>query len=87
MLKKDNKFQLSSCLVDLGLTLLALWLAKVLRETLPFGVALGLAPLPFSPWLYIIVVAVWSLVFATLGVYGAASPFRRARTYSRVWRV
>lgn len=84
MLKKVRKSQLASLVVDLGLTLLALWLAKVLRETLPFGVTLGPAPLPFSPWLFVIVVGVWSVVFTTLGVYGSASPFRRTRFYSRV---
>lgn len=85
MLKKNRQSRLGSYVIDLSLTLLALWLAKVLRETLPFGVALGPAPLPFSYWLFIIVIGVWSLVFGSLGVYGTTSPFHRVQYYSRVW--
>lgn len=70
--------------LDLGLTLLALRLAKWLREIIPWGVTLD-QPLQFSPWLYLIVPGVWLAVFGALHVYHPARTLRRGVHLPAVW--
>jgi len=61
---------------DLGLTALALHLAKTLRLTLPFGVSLEERHLIFGPWFYLLVPAIWALAFLALRVYDPARALR-----------
>lgn len=69
---------------DMGLTALALYLAKVLRQTLPIGVPLQ-GPLAFGPWFYLLVPAVWALAFLTLRVYDPARALRYLGDVQAVW--
>lgn len=75
MLKCSGLTYLLLLSIDAGLTLLALWLARFLREMIPLGVYLD-QPLQFSPWLYLIVLVIWILVFAALQVYSPARGLR-----------
>jgi len=61
---------------DIALTLLALFLAKILRLTLPYGQAVAPEHIDF-PWiLYLIVVAIWVTVFLIVPVYDARRTYR-----------
>jgi len=69
---------------DLALTALALYLAKVLRLTLPFGVHLE-QPLAFGPWFYLLVPALWALAFLTLRVHDPARALRYLGDVQAMW--
>ena len=69
---------------DVGLTALALHLAKALRLTLPLGVSLT-QPLAFGPWFYLLVPAIWALVFLALRVYDPARALRYLGDVQSVW--
>ena len=69
---------------DMGFTALALYLAKSLRLTLPFGVPLT-GPLAFTPWFYLLVPAIWALVFIALRVYDPARALRYLGDVQAVW--
>jgi len=85
MLKRvGTRLGLILLVADLGLTALALHLAKVLRLTLPFGVPLeGL--LAFGPWLYLLVPAIWAATFLALRVYDPARALRYLGDVQAVW--
>ena len=68
MLGRRDNFSLFFLVADLGCTLVAFQIARWLRQVLPFGVYLD-EPLYGSPLLYLVVPAVWALVFVTLEVY------------------
>jgi hypothetical protein len=70
--------------IDISLTVLALRLAKFLREIIPVGVYLD-EPLQFSPWLYLIVPIIWGVVFAALKVYSPARALRYTEDLPTVW--
>jgi exopolysaccharide biosynthesis polyprenyl glycosylphosphotransferase len=70
--------------IDLGLTLLALQVAKLLRETVPWGVYLD-EPLRFSSWLYLLVPGIWIAVFVALKVYDPARSLRYATDLPTIW--
>lgn len=84
MFKRNSITYLRFFFIDLSLTLLALWLAKILRETIPVGVYLD-EPLKFSLWLYVIVPAIWIVVFITLRVYNPARALRYTEDLPTVW--
>jgi exopolysaccharide biosynthesis polyprenyl glycosylphosphotransferase len=85
MLKRvGTRLGLMMLAADLGLTALALHLAKVLRLTLPFGVPL-IGPLAFSPWFYVLVPAIWVLAFLALRIYDLARAFRYSSDVQAVW--
>jgi len=85
MLKRvGTRLGLILLVADLGLTALALHLAKVLRLALPFGVQLE-GPLAFDPWFYLLVPAIWLLVFLTLRVYDPARALRYLGDVQAVW--
>jgi exopolysaccharide biosynthesis polyprenyl glycosylphosphotransferase len=70
--------------VDLGWTALALYLARVLRLILPFGVPLE-GPLRFIPWFYLMVPAIWLAVFVALRVYHPGRALRYVADLQSVW--
>jgi exopolysaccharide biosynthesis polyprenyl glycosylphosphotransferase len=70
--------------IDVGLTLLALRLAKLLREIMPWGVYLA-EPLDFNPWLYLLVPGIWMVVFAALKVYDPTRSLRHAADLPTIW--
>ena len=70
--------------VDLGLTALALHLARLLRLTLPFGVYLD-EGLRFTPWFYLLVPAVWLAVFVALRVYHPGRALRYVADLQSLW--
>ena len=72
----DANFVIFAFISDLTLTLLALHLAYLARLTLPWGVTLTAADVTFTPALYLIVAAIWSLVFFLLNVYDARHTLR-----------
>ena len=85
MLKRvGTRLGLILLVADMGLTALALCLAKVLRLTLPFGVPLQ-GPLAFGPWFYLLVPAIWALVFLALRVYDPARALRYLGDAQAVW--
>lgn len=84
MLKPNSLTYLRFFAIDIGLTLLALRLAKFLREIIPVGVYLD-EPLQFSPWLYLIVPIIWIVVFVALKVYSPARALRYTEDSSTVW--
>lgn len=85
MLKRvGTRLGLILLVADMGLTALALYLAKVLRLTLPFGVRLT-APLAFGPWFYLLVPAIWALAFLALRVYDPARALRYLGDVQAVW--
>jgi exopolysaccharide biosynthesis polyprenyl glycosylphosphotransferase len=85
MLKRvGTRLGLISLVADLGFTALALYLAKVLRLTLPFGVRLE-RPLAFGPWFYLLVPAIWVLAFFALRVYDPARALRYLGDVQAVW--
>ena len=85
MLKRvGTRLGLVLLVADLGLTALALHLAKVLRLTLPFGVYLE-GPLFFGPWFYLLVPAIWALAFFALRVYDPARALRYLDDVQAVW--
>jgi len=69
---------------DLGLTALALCLAKVLRLTVPLGVYLE-EPLAFGPWFYLLVPGIWALTFLALRIYDPARGLRYLGDVQAVW--
>jgi exopolysaccharide biosynthesis polyprenyl glycosylphosphotransferase len=71
-------------LIDVGLTLLAMCLAKLLRESIPLGVYLD-EPLRFSPLLYAIVAVIWIVVFVALKIYNPARGLRYTEDLPAVW--
>jgi exopolysaccharide biosynthesis polyprenyl glycosylphosphotransferase len=85
MLKRvGTRLSLVLLVVDMGLTALALYLARLLRLTLPFGVLL-MQPLAFTPWFYLLVPAIWALVFIALRVYDPARALRYLGDVQAVW--
>jgi exopolysaccharide biosynthesis polyprenyl glycosylphosphotransferase len=70
--------------LDSSLTLLALHLAKILREIIPVGVFLD-EPLQFNGWLYLIVPFIWVIVFAALKVYSPHHSLENREDLSLVW--
>jgi exopolysaccharide biosynthesis polyprenyl glycosylphosphotransferase len=85
MLKRvGTRLGLILLVTDLGLTALALHLAKVLRLTLPFGVRLT-EPLAFGAWFYLLVPAIWVLAFFALRVYDPARALRYLDDVQAVW--
>ncbi len=85
MLKRvGTRLGLILLVADLGLTALALRLAKVLRLTLPFGVYLD-EPLAFGPWFYLLVPVIWALAFLALRVYDPARALRYLGDAQAVW--
>lgn len=85
MLKRvGTRLGLVMLVADLGLTALALHLAKILRLTLPFGIYLD-EPLAFGLWLYLLVPALWGLVFFALRVYDPARALRYLDDAQAVW--
>jgi exopolysaccharide biosynthesis polyprenyl glycosylphosphotransferase len=85
MLKRvGTRLGLTLLVVDMGLTALALHLAKLLRLTLPFGVSLT-GPLAFGPWFYLLVPVIWALVFLALRVYDPARALRYLGDVQAMW--
>ena len=85
MLKRvGTRLGLILLVADLGLTALALHLAKILRLTLPFGIYLD-EPLAFGPWFYLLVPALWGLAFFALRVYDPARALRYLDDAQAVW--
>lgn len=84
MFKRSSLTYLFLFAIDLSLTLLALRLAKFLRETAPLGSDL-LEPLRFSPWLYLSVPVIWIVTFMALKVYNPARALRYTEDLSSVW--
>ncbi|MDX1523196.1 MAG: hypothetical protein R3264_16335, partial [Anaerolineae bacterium] len=84
MFERGNFSYLLFFILDIGLTLLALSLAKVLRETLPFGILLD-EPLEFNVFLYLIVAVIWVIVFMALKIYSPARSLRYAQDIPAVW--
>lgn len=85
MLKRvGTRLSLILLVADLVLTALALHLAKVLRLVLPLGVPLK-GPLAFGPWFYLLVPAIWALVFFSLRVYDPARALRYTGDVQTVW--
>jgi len=85
MLKRvGTRLSLILLVVDLGLTALALHVAKLLRLTLPFGVYLT-DSLAFGPWFYLLVPAIWALTFLALRVYDPARALRYPDDVQAVW--
>lgn len=84
MFKRVNKIYTLFLLLDIGLTLLALGLAKFARETIPVGIPLG-GPLLFSPWLYLIVTVIWILVFTSFRIYSPVRLLHHKQSLSSVW--
>jgi exopolysaccharide biosynthesis polyprenyl glycosylphosphotransferase len=72
----DANFIIFAYISDLALTLLALYLAYIARITLPWGAQLIPSEAAFTPALYIVVVAIWTLVFFLLNVYDARHTLR-----------
>jgi exopolysaccharide biosynthesis polyprenyl glycosylphosphotransferase len=70
--------------VDLSWTALALYLARLLRLVLPFGVYLD-EPLRFTSWFYILVPAAWLAVFVALRVYHPGRALRYVADLQSVW--
>ncbi|MGQ9518379.1 MAG: hypothetical protein ACUVT1_14030, partial [Anaerolineae bacterium] len=56
-------------LVDLALTLLALWLADFLRHQIPFGREIAPNTVYLTPAVYAMVVIIWAGCFLFFGVY------------------
>jgi exopolysaccharide biosynthesis polyprenyl glycosylphosphotransferase len=73
--RAGTSFTLFLLAVDLALTLLALQVARFLRETLPFGIYLE-EPLYSNLLLYLIVLIIWAAVFLSLKVYDPARALR-----------
>jgi len=70
--RRSTNLGLFMLLSDMALTSLALFLAKELRLTLPFGVYIpgdAAAVFSFPRWLYVLAALVWATVFPTLSVY------------------
>ena len=85
MLKRaGTRLGLILLVTDVGLTALALHLAKVLRLTLPLGVTLA-GPLAFGPHFYLLVPAIWALAFLALRVYDPARALRYLGDVQAVW--
>ena len=85
MLKRvGTRLSLILLVVDLGLTALALHLAKLLRLTLPFGVYLT-DSLAFGPWFYLLVPATWAMTFLALRVYDPTRALRYLDDVQAVW--
>ncbi len=85
MLKRvGTRLGLILLVADLGLTALALHLAKILRLELPFGVPLE-RPLAFGPWFYLLVPAIWALAFLALRVYDSARALSYLSDVQAVW--
>ena len=85
MLKRvGTRLGLILLVADLGLTALALYLARMLRLTLPFGVYLG-RPLAFGPWFYLLVPAIWALAFLALRIYDPARALHYLGDVRAVW--
>ncbi len=82
--KRSSLIYLLFFSIDISLTLLALRLAKSLREIIPVGVYLD-EPLQFSPWLYVIVPIIWIVVFTALKVYSPARALRYTEDLPSVW--
>ncbi|MEA3375252.1 MAG: hypothetical protein U9R72_03510, partial [Chloroflexota bacterium] len=78
------RLRLALIAVDLGLTALALHLGRYLRLTLPFGIDL-LEPLQFTPWFYVLVPAVWLVVFVVLRVYSPGRALRYVADLQSLW--
>jgi exopolysaccharide biosynthesis polyprenyl glycosylphosphotransferase len=84
MFKRSSLVYLRFFTIDIGLTLIALRLAKYLRESIPLGVHLD-KPLEFSPWLYLIVPTIWIVVFVALNVYSPGRSLRYTQDLPIVW--
>ena len=85
MLKRvGTRLGLILLVADLGLTALALYLARMLRLTLPFGIYLD-EPLAFGLWFYLLVPAIWALVFLGLRVYDPARALHYLDDVQAVW--
>lgn len=84
MLKRGSLAYLRFFAIDAGLTLVALRLAKFLREIVPLGVFLD-KPLEFSLWLYVIVPIIWAAVFVALRIYSPARSLRYTQDLAAVW--
>jgi exopolysaccharide biosynthesis polyprenyl glycosylphosphotransferase len=85
MLKRvGTRLGLVLLVADVGLTALALHLARWLRLSLPFGVQLE-QPLAFGPWFYLLVPAIWALTFFALRVYDPARALYYLGDVQAVW--
>ena len=85
MLKRvGTRLGLVLLVADMGLTALALHLARLLRLALPFGVALE-GPLAFGPWFYLLVPAIWALAFLALRVYDPGRTLRYLSDVQALW--
>jgi exopolysaccharide biosynthesis polyprenyl glycosylphosphotransferase len=85
MLKRvGTRLGLILLVADLGLTALALHLAKILRLILPFGILLD-EPLAFGPWFYLLVPAIWAIAFLGLRVYDPARALHYLDDVQAVW--
>ncbi|MEE8391335.1 MAG: sugar transferase [Anaerolineae bacterium] len=85
MLKRvGTRLGLILLIADLGLTALALYLARMLRLTLPFGIPLD-EPLAFGPWFYLLVPALWAMAFLGLRVYDPARALHYLNDVQAVW--
>jgi len=69
---------------DMGLTALALYVARWLRLALPFGIYLD-EPLAFGPGFYLLVPAIWGVSFFALRVYDSAHTMRYPDDFQVVW--
>jgi exopolysaccharide biosynthesis polyprenyl glycosylphosphotransferase len=73
--RAGTTFTLILLATDLACTLLTFQLARFLRERLPLGIYLD-EPLYSHPLLYLVVPAIWAVVFLTLQVYDPARALR-----------
>ncbi len=61
---------------DISLTLLALYLARILRLTLPYGIDTGEKFLTFSLQIFLSVLVIWMVVFLVVPVYDPRRTYR-----------
>jgi hypothetical protein len=84
MFKRSSVTCLFFFSIDISLTVLALRLAKFLREIIPVGVYLD-EPLQFRPWLYLIVPIIWGVGFAALKADSLARALRYTEDLPTRW--
>lgn len=75
---RHPSLELILLVTDIGLSLLALHLARLTYWRLPGGIEPGQAVFSFSLWHYLIVALIWGLVFITLGTHDLSRILRHA---------
>jgi exopolysaccharide biosynthesis polyprenyl glycosylphosphotransferase len=82
--RAGSTLRLTLVAVDLGLTGLALYLARLLRLLIPIGTYLS-EPLQFTGWFYLLIPAIWLSVFISLRVYSPGRALRYAADLQSLW--